>query len=91
VPLLVDVDLNILGQAPDRFWEYERAIRSEYAWGEQSTYAARRVDILEHFLAWLMLYHTEGCFSRFKAQAQTNLRASIAAAAKWHQGLSMFL
>lgn len=27
--LLVDVDLNILGQPLDRFWEYEAQIREE--------------------------------------------------------------
>lgn len=76
-PLLVDVDLSILGQSPERFWEYEKAIRSEYAWVDQKTFSTKRAEILERFLARPQLYHTQPCFDRFEAQARANLRASI--------------
>jgi predicted metal-dependent HD superfamily phosphohydrolase len=75
-PLLVDVDLSILGQRPERFWEYERGIRAEYAWVEQKIYAIKRAEILERFLARPRLYHTASFFTRFEAQARANLRAS---------------
>ncbi len=76
-PLLVDIDLNILGQPPDRFWEYENAIRSEYSWVEPATFAAKRSEILGRFLARSRLFQTEYFFQRFEAQARSNLRASI--------------
>jgi predicted metal-dependent HD superfamily phosphohydrolase len=76
-PLLVDVDLSILGQPPERFREYERGIRAEYAWVEQRIFAVKRAEILERFLARPRLYHNESCFARFEVQARANLRASI--------------
>lgn len=76
-PLLVDVDLSILGQSPERFWEYERAIRSEYDWVEQKIFASKRAEILERFLARPRLYLTAPCFERFEVQGRANLRASI--------------
>jgi predicted metal-dependent HD superfamily phosphohydrolase len=76
-PLLVDVDLSILGQPTERFREYECGIRAEYAWVDQNTFAARRAEILELFLARPRLYHLESFIDRFEAQAQANLRASL--------------
>jgi len=76
-PLLVDVDLSILGQSPQKFWEYEKGIRAEYDWVDQKTFATKRAEILQGFLVRPRLYHTEFFFSRFEVQARSNLRASI--------------
>jgi predicted metal-dependent HD superfamily phosphohydrolase len=76
-PLLVDVDLSILGQPPQRFWEYEQAIRAEYAWVPQEHFAIKRAEILERFLTRPRLYHTEQFSQRFEAPARANLRAAI--------------
>ena len=76
-PLLVDVDLSILGQSPDRFWEYENAIRAEYSWVESAAFATKRSEILGRFLARPRLFQTEYFFQRFEIQARSNLRASI--------------
>lgn len=76
-PLLVDVDLSILGQSPQRFWEYEKGIHAEYDWVDQKTFATKRAEILHRFLARPGLYHTEFFFARLEIQARSNLRASI--------------
>ena len=76
-PLLVDVDLSILGQPPDRFWEYERQIRDEYSWVDKGMSAARRAEILQRFLARARIYHTALFFHRLETQARTNRRASV--------------
>jgi len=76
-PLLVDVDLSILAQSFDRFWEYERAIREEYDWVETSMFNAKRTEILDRFLKRERIYVTDFFFDRMEAQARANLRASV--------------
>jgi len=76
-PLLVDVDLTILGRPPEQFREYERQIREEYAWVEKTVFAARRAEILQRFLARNRIYKTDLFFHRMEAQARANLRASV--------------
>lgn len=77
--LLIDIDLAILGQPPPRFWEYERAIRSEYASVPAATFSEKRAEILTHFLARPFLYHTDFFRQKYEHVARTNLRAAIAA------------
>jgi len=76
-PLMVDVDLCILGAAPDRFWEYERQIRAEYSWVEDRLFAVKRSQILELFLARPRIYSTPDFFDRLETNARINLAASI--------------
>lgn len=76
-PLLVDIDLSILGQPPERFWEYERQIREEYAWVEKTIFAAKRAEILERFLARPQIYQTAIFFEKLEAQARENLKVSM--------------
>lgn len=76
-PLMVDVDLSILGAAPDRFWEYERQIRAEYAWVDDRVFAVKRAEILESFLTRPRIYSTRDFFDRLETRARANLAASI--------------
>jgi predicted metal-dependent HD superfamily phosphohydrolase len=76
-PLLVDVDLSILGQPPVRFWKYEKQIRAEYAWVDAMIFATKRAEILRRFLARPRLYQTAHFFERFEAQARKNLQVSV--------------
>jgi predicted metal-dependent HD superfamily phosphohydrolase len=77
-PLLIDIDLAILGQPPARFWEYERDIRAEYAWVPAAAFREKRADILTRFLARPSLYHTEAFRRRYETAARANLQAAIA-------------
>ncbi len=74
---LVDVDLAILGQPPGVFDEYERAIRVEYAWVDDRTFAAGRRRILHVFLQRPHIYATELFRPRYEAAARANLQRSI--------------
>ncbi|MBW8865337.1 MAG: hypothetical protein JF609_10555 [Verrucomicrobia bacterium] len=76
-PLLVDIDLSILGRPRKQFWEYESQIRQEYAWVDKAVFAAKRMEILERFLARKRIYQTDHYFHFFQFQAAENLRASI--------------
>jgi predicted metal-dependent HD superfamily phosphohydrolase len=49
-PLVVDIDLSILGQPPARFMEYDTQIRMEYAWVPEKIFCEKRAEILERFL-----------------------------------------
>ncbi|MDM0041721.1 N-methyl-D-aspartate receptor NMDAR2C subunit [Variovorax sp. J22G21] len=75
--LLVDIDLSILGAPPERFAEYERQIRAEYAHVPPATFEPRRREILGRFLARDPLYLTPGLRAACEAQARVNLRAAI--------------
>ncbi|SPE55376.1 conserved hypothetical protein [Verrucomicrobia bacterium] len=76
-PLLVDVDLSILGRPTERFQEYEAQIRREYEWVPQTTFIAKRADILEGFLARERIYSTEPFFAKYEKQARANLQNSL--------------
>jgi predicted metal-dependent HD superfamily phosphohydrolase len=75
--LLVDIDLSILGAPPERFADYERQIRAEYAHVPPEVFEPRRRSILGRFLARDPLYQTPGVRSRCEAQARVNLRGAI--------------
>jgi len=76
-PLLVDIDLSILGSSPERFFEYEDQIRQEYAWVPEDVFRTKRAEILERFLTRDVIYRTPRFFQTHEKQARANLRASL--------------
>jgi len=74
----VDIDLSILGAAPDRFDEYERQARQEYAWVPEFLFRRKRKAILEGMLARPRPFSTAPFFLRHKGAARANLARSIA-------------
>ena len=76
--ILVDVDLSILAAPAERFDEYERQIRAEYAWVPEDVFRTRRRDILAQFLARARIFSTKTFFGRYEARARENLERSIA-------------
>src|SRR5207253_1454914 len=76
-PLLVDVDLSILGKPPERFEEYEEQIRREYDWVPQEVFAAKRAEILERFLSRERIYSTDLFLDKYEQQGRINLRNSV--------------
>ncbi|OUL98985.1 HD domain-containing protein [Variovorax sp. JS1663] len=75
--LLVDIDLAILGAPIERFAEYERQIRIEYAHVPPEVFEPRRRQILGAFLAREPLYLTPSIRAQREAQARFNLRQAI--------------
>jgi hypothetical protein len=76
--LLIDIDLSILGQPPERFRDYEQAIRAEYAWVPEATFVQKRREILAGFLERPAIYHAEWSRTRYESIARANLLASLA-------------
>lgn len=77
--LLVDIDLAILGAAEERFDEYERQVRQEYAWVPEPLFRQKRREILEALIARPQIFSTEYFRSKYEAQARANLERSIGA------------
>jgi predicted metal-dependent HD superfamily phosphohydrolase len=71
--ILLDVDLAILGAAPDRFAEYERQIRAEYAHVPDEAYRTGRGRVLAAFLARPTIYGTAPFRERYEDRARRNL------------------
>ena len=80
--LFLDMDLSILGAAPDAFDAYERAVRREYGWVEELMWRAGRGAVLTGFLARPRIFHTEEFRQRFEPQARLNMARSLEALQK---------
>jgi len=75
--LVIDVDLSILGEAPEVFARFEEEIRREYAWVEEAAYVAGRAAVLRSFTARPSIYGTPLFRARYEARARMNLAASL--------------
>lgn len=76
---IIDIDLAIFAQSPERVLEYERQIRQEYDWVPEDVYREKRAEILAGFLKRERIYLTEWARERFETKARTNLQALIGA------------
>jgi len=79
--VLVDVDLSILGADKERFDEYERQIRDEYAFVPQPAFVQKRREILQSLLARPSIYGTPEMQRRFEDRARANLSLAVDALA----------
>jgi predicted metal-dependent HD superfamily phosphohydrolase len=77
--LLVDIDLSILGAAPERFVQYEQQIRAEYAHVPDAVFHPKRRDILTHFFTKPRIYVTPYFYQAHEAVARKNLYAVLQA------------
>lgn len=74
--LFLDMDLAILGSAPEEFNAYEKAVRREYDWVAEPEWIAARRRVLEHFLARPAIYAS----ARFRATREAAARRNLAGA-----------
>lgn len=77
--LFLDMDLAILGAAPEAFDAYEQAVRREYQWVDEPMWRAGRAAVLEGFLARPHIFHSEEFRRRFETQARHNMARSLTA------------
>ena len=76
--LLVDIDLAILGAPRERFDEYERQIRAEYAHVPEPIFREKRGEVLRAFLERPAIYATPALHDRLEAAARVNLARAVA-------------
>jgi predicted metal-dependent HD superfamily phosphohydrolase len=74
---MADVDLSILGRAPEVFDAYEQAIRKEYAWVDDEQYNRARIEVLQSFLDRDRIYRTDVFAGLYEQSARENLSRSI--------------
>lgn len=77
--LFLDMDLSILGAAPDAFDAYEQAVRREYDWVDEQAWTTGRGAVLKNFLARSDIFHTPEFRERFEKQAWENMARSVEA------------
>jgi predicted metal-dependent HD superfamily phosphohydrolase len=75
--MFLDMDLSVLGAAPEVFDAYEAGVRHEYREVPEAAFRAGRTAILEGFLARETLYFSEWGRQRFEMAARENLARSI--------------
>jgi predicted metal-dependent HD superfamily phosphohydrolase len=77
--LFLDMDLSILGAPQQRFDEYERQIRAEYAHLSDDAYRIGRSKVLNRFLQRQPLFLSAWGRGRFADQATVNLQRALVA------------
>lgn len=75
--LMSDIDLSILGRAPEVYNRYERAIGEEYKWVPKVTFRRERRKILRGFLERVAIFHTDRFKDLYEEQARANLQHAI--------------
>ncbi|HEU4515287.1 MAG TPA: hypothetical protein VFR87_19420 [Nocardioidaceae bacterium] len=75
--LLCDADLAILAAGAERYAEYTREVRAEYAHVDDDTFRAGRSDVLSALLAG-PLFHTTPAREAWEARARANVEAELA-------------
>ncbi len=77
--ILVDIDLAILGAAPERFDAYQAQIRREYRWVPSLLYRSKRAEVLRGFLQRSAIYSTGWFNRRYESAARRNLERALMA------------
>ena len=77
VRLMCDIDLSILGDEPDTFWEFENNIREEYIHVPDADFRKGRAKILQSFLDMERIYWHPKMFTFLEPQARKNLQDAI--------------
>jgi predicted metal-dependent HD superfamily phosphohydrolase len=75
--VLCDADLAILAADPDRYEEYVRGVRQEYAHLDDETFRSGRAEILTALLDKPHLFHTATARESWEQPARANLEREV--------------
>ncbi len=73
-----DADLSVLGQDPEVYEQYYKAVRLEYDCYPDHIYIPGLKKVLEHFLAMRRIFKTGYFYSRLEFQARDNIARELA-------------
>jgi predicted metal-dependent HD superfamily phosphohydrolase len=74
---LVDFDLAILGDTPEKYQYYTKQIRREYSIYPDFLYKKGRKKVLQHFLAMDSIFKTDEFHNNYEQQARKNLTTEL--------------
>jgi predicted metal-dependent HD superfamily phosphohydrolase len=74
---LVDFDLAILGDTPEKYWEYAKKIRKEYWVYPNFLYKKGRKKVLRHFLGMETIFKTPEFYENLEQRARENLKSEL--------------
>jgi len=77
--LMLDIDLSILGAAPEIYSEFERNVRKEYRRVPRFIFKKKRKEILQNFLSNDHIYNHPYFSDMLEAQARDNMSRAIIA------------
>lgn len=75
--LMIDIDLSILGTAPETYDQFEKNVRFEYKRVPGFMFRKKRKEILSEFLVRDRIYHDVYFHNKLEAQARINLITAI--------------
>lgn len=75
--ILIDIDLSILGSAPDAYDEYRHAIRREYHWVPGILFRRNRRAVLGSFLRRERIYLTGHFHASHETRARRNIETEL--------------
>jgi len=75
--VFLDIDLSILGQAPEIYDAYSENVRKEYSFIDEDIFFLKRKEILENFLKKRSIYHTQYFIETIGDQAIKNIKREI--------------
>src|SRR6185312_16939040 len=75
--VLCDADLAILGASGERYRQYAREVRQEYAEIPEEAFRRGRAEILRSLLQADTLFRTAAARERYEDRARANLAAEI--------------
>ena len=76
--LILDLDLTVLGAAPERYDRFEDAIRREFSLVPEALYRRARRRLLQGFLTRPYIYNTPALRAELEAPARSNLTRCLA-------------
>lgn len=85
--LMLDIDLSILGESPEKYGEYCKKIRQEYSkYDDDEFNTGRKENVLKPFINRNPLFKTEWFRERYENQARINMKNEIKLLEKNNKG-----
>lgn len=73
----LDIDISILGSEESKYYEYAKNIRKEYSIFSREDYQKGRIQVLNHFIENIRLFHTDIFFDEYEMRSRHNVKLEI--------------